>query len=367
MLLSQHKYSSSLYSSSSSTRMFHSSSLTLLLAVASISTCLMLAYTLLGFSSVEVPIISPDWSQSLQDILHEAHKDPLYKYPTSLTQGIIPKAIHSHNDCKFPHIPGAEQWLMRKDWRDVPFYSALSVGAISVEADVWLYNDTLFVGHEISALTQQRTFESLYINPILDVLKRQNPSTPFVTEKTHNGVFDTDAGQTLYLFVDLKTSGPDTWPVVVKALEPLRSAGYLSSTDGTKFTSRAVTVIGTGETPLNLVQPIQDRDYFWDGPLPALNTTFSNITALVSPVASASVGSALGGSTLGTTLNDTQLATLRSQVEVAHSKGIKVRYWDQVGWPISTRNGLWRLFRTEGVDFINVDDLEAAAGFGDLW
>lgn len=107
------------------------------------------------------------------------------------------------------------------DWRDVPFYSALSVGAISIEADVWLYNGTLFVGHEISALTPARTFESLYIKPILDVLKRQNPNSSFVPSPTHNGVYDTIGGQTLYLFVDLKTDGAKTWPVVVKALEPL--------------------------------------------------------------------------------------------------------------------------------------------------
>jgi hypothetical protein len=50
------------------------------------------------------------------------------------------------------------------DWRDVPFYTTLSVGAISTESDVWLYNGTLYVGHEQGALTPQRTFESLYIN-----------------------------------------------------------------------------------------------------------------------------------------------------------------------------------------------------------
>lgn len=108
------------------------------------------------------------------------------------------------------------------DWRDVPFYSALSVGAISTESDVWLYNGTLHVGHEQSALTNARTFESLYINPILSVLQAQNPSnSSFVTSKTHNGVFDTSSGQTLYLFVDVKTDGAETWPYVVKALEPL--------------------------------------------------------------------------------------------------------------------------------------------------
>ncbi|KAI9053621.1 hypothetical protein LZ554_002575 [Drepanopeziza brunnea f. sp. 'monogermtubi'] len=359
MLLVRH--ASTTLASSCYTQTAHPLSLSLLLPMASVSTCLLLAYAFLGFSSFDLGVgiqrvqaeVSgqPDVSPSLQEILDQAHKGPLYTYPTSLTQGILPKGIHSHNDY----------------WRDVPFYSALSVGAISIEADVWLYNGTLFVGHEISALTKQRTFESLYINPILDVIKRQNPSTPFVTQKTYNGVFDTDSGQTLYLFVDLKTSGPETWPVVVKALEPLRSAGYLSSTNGTAFTSGAVTVIGTGDTPLNLVQPIASRDYFWDGPLPALSSTFSNISSLVSPIASASVGSAFGGTVLGPSLNDTQLAILRSQVAVAHSKGIKVRYWDQPGWPISTRNGLWRQFRTEGVDLINVDDLEAAAGFGDEW
>ena len=148
----------------------------------------------------------PSVSPGFQQILDKAYKAPLYSYPTSLTQGIIPVSIHSHNDY----------------WRPLPFYSALSVGAISIEADVWLYNGTLHVGHEESALTSARTFESLYINPILDVLKRQNPKSPFLTKgPTHNGVFDTDAEQTLYLFVDVKTDGMKTWPYVLKALQPL--------------------------------------------------------------------------------------------------------------------------------------------------
>lgn len=82
---------------------------------------------------------------------------------------------------------------------------ALSKGCISTEADVWLYNGTLYVsintchapitfmdrmlrleqvGHDESSLTEERTLESLYINPILDTLKRQNPTTKFVTSKT---------------------------------------------------------------------------------------------------------------------------------------------------------------------------------------
>ena len=183
--------------------------------------------TLLAFSSL-VPAQEQPPCPPLQSILASAYQAPLYTYPTSLTQGIVPKNLHSHNDCKHPltstHTRRTHQLipLPIKDWRPLPFYSALSVGAISVEADVWLYNSTLHVGHEESALTPARTFSALYIDPILDVLRRQNPSSsPYVPETdrpTRNGVFDTSSAQTLYLYVDMKTDGADTFPVVSRAL-----------------------------------------------------------------------------------------------------------------------------------------------------
>lgn len=78
-----------------------------------------------------------------------------------------------------------------------------------------------------------------------------------------SGVFDTDVQQTLYLFTDIKTDGLATFPFMVKALQPLRDAGYLSNvTNGTTFNSGPVTVMGTGNTPLSLVQPVLNRDYF---------------------------------------------------------------------------------------------------------
>ncbi|KAK3057419.1 hypothetical protein LTR09_001603 [Extremus antarcticus] len=286
-------------------------------------------------------------STALQMILAQAHTGPLYTYPTDLTQGIIPKNLHSHNDY----------------WRPLPFYSALSVGAISVEADVWLYGDTLHVGHEESALTNERTFESLYVQPILSVLQGQNPNSEFLTEgKTHNGVYDTSAGQTLYLYVDLKTDGEKTFPAVIKALEPLRSAGYLTTFNGTGVTPGAVTVIGTGNTPLDQVQGVDDRDYFYDAPLTELSTSFKNITSSVSLTANVDFVSVFG-EVRNQTFNATQQATLEEQVTTAHAKDILVRYWDLPGWPIGTRNAVWRILWNAGVDLINVDDLAAAADF----
>lgn len=233
---------------------------------------------------------------------------------------------------------------------------------------MWLYNSTLYIGHETSALTFARTFESLYINPLLDVLKKQNPASPFDPAPTQHGVFDGYSAQTLYLFVDVKTPGDQTWPFVVKALEPLRKAGYLSRVENassTTITYGPVTVIGTGNTPLSKVQPVVPRDYFYDAPIPTLNSTFSNITSLVSPIASTDFAVQFGTiHNTSVSFNESQLALLRAQVAVAHKKGIKLRYWDQPAWPISLRNGVWKLLWDEGVDLINADDVAAAAG---LW
>ncbi|PVI00476.1 hypothetical protein DM02DRAFT_563109 [Periconia macrospinosa] len=285
-------------------------------------------------------------SSTLQNILKNTDNSNKYTYPTDFTRGILPKPFHSHNDY----------------WRDVPFYSGLSYGAVSTEADVWLINGTLYVGHERSALTKERTLESLYVNPILDTLHRQNPITEFAPEPTQNGVFDTSSGQTLYFFIDLKTPGPETWPVVLKALEPLRSGNWLSTYDGKTFTSKPVTVIGTGNTPLNLVQEAVPRDAFFDAPLAALSTTSSNITSNDSPIASTDFAASFG-EVRNQEFNSTQLDTLREQIKTAHAKGIKVRYWNQPAYPVGTRNAVWRILWDEGADFLNADDLEGVAGF----
>lgn len=58
------------------------------LAMASISTTLLLAGAVLG--TLVNGLERPDVSTGLQEILNKAHQGPLYDYPTSLTQGIVP-------------------------------------------------------------------------------------------------------------------------------------------------------------------------------------------------------------------------------------------------------------------------------------
>lgn len=84
--------------------------------------------------------------------------EDLAHYPTDATKDILPIPCHSHNDY----------------WRRVPLFDAIHAGCISVEADVWLFEDSdkLYVGHGTSSLTQDRTLASLYVDPLVELLDK---------------------------------------------------------------------------------------------------------------------------------------------------------------------------------------------------
>lgn len=180
----------------------------------------------------------------------------LSSWPTDFSRDINPTPCHSHNDY----------------WRRVPLFSAIEVGCIGVEADIWLFDEELFVGHSVASLTRNRTLDSLYINPLLDILSKQNPTLTMLPDDTAqpHGVFDTDPEQTLILLIDFKTSGSALWPYVQSALQPLREKNYLTRSNGTQVTRGPITVVGTGNTPFDLVNSDETNphhDVFFDAPL----------------------------------------------------------------------------------------------------
>ncbi|KAG7927650.1 hypothetical protein KL925_002008 [Ogataea polymorpha] len=270
---------------------------------------------------------------------------------TELTKDVLVKQVHSHNDY----------------WREYPCLTALSLGVQSIEADVWVFpelNDsTMYVGHNLASLTRDRTLESLYLNPISTLLDAFNPVTRANEEAgSLNGVFDTDSGATLYLFVDMKTDGLATWSYVYNALEPLRKKNYLTTYNSTNDTWKQgpLTVIGTGKTPFEKVQSLAVRDVFFDGVLGGLNDSF---TAGTSPIASSSLEALVGkvGSIDG--LNASQIQRLNEAISDAHAKGIYTRIWDTPWWPVEKQTNVWRQILQAGSDFLNADDLEYAIHF----
>lgn len=261
----------------------------------------------------------------------------------------------------------------------MPLYSAIEAGCIGVEADVWLFNEELYVGHDMASLTRNRTLKSLYIDPLVEILEGQNPITEFFNGTvSKNGVFDTEPEQTLALLIDFKSEGHGLWPYVTAALEPLRERGYLTYRN--ESTSRNVegpiTVVATGNAPFELVTSDAanvHHDIFFDAPLDQMGddpvkTMAENSTASAatdtyndgnSYYASVKFGKAIGYLPTGKFSNK-QMERLRGQIRGAHSRGLKARYWDLPFWPIGLRNYVWEVLVDEGIDLLNVDDLKGA-------
>ncbi|KAG0161167.1 hypothetical protein PDIDSM_8701 [Penicillium digitatum] len=282
------------------------------------------------------------------------------RWPTDLTRDIVPVGCHSHNDY----------------WRRVPLYSAMRDAC--VEADVWL------------STTSSTTLQSMYIDPLVTILERQNPTNKFSQGGTSpaHGVFDTDPAQSLILLIDFKTEGPATWRAVMKQLAPLRDRGYLTHFNGDDLIQGPVTIVGTGNTPFNVVTANTTyRDIFFDAPLDKLvdadqPDTHPQLDAALIPGTDLGQGQSgmpaiIAASTFNTSnsfyasvsfkkaigrpwpfhFTQRQMDRIRSQVRVAHQHGLKVRYWALPSWPRSLRNHIWRVLAQEGVDILNVDDL----------
>ncbi|KAK2759144.1 Altered inheritance of mitochondria protein 6 [Arachnomyces sp. PD_36] len=315
----------------------------------------------------------------------------LSQWPTEYTRDIKPARCHSHNDY----------------WRLVPLYSALHAGCISVEADVWMFDGELFVGHSLWSLNHQRTLRTLYVDPLVKILDSQNQVSEFSPEKDQplHGVFDTEPSQQLVLLVDFKNDGAAIWPHLVSQLAPLRDRGYLTYFNGTDVVPGPLIVVGTGNAPFDLLTANSTyRDIFFDAPLDELDgsdsqqdtkhTTrdpmpidgsisgmsteralvqnqrdFGNETATSdttepynaqnSYFASVSFSKTIG-SLWDFRFSEEQLNTVRTQIRNAHERGLQVRYWNLPSWPRLLRNHVWTVLVREGVDLLNADDLKGA-------
>ncbi|KAF7289815.1 Altered inheritance of mitochondria protein 6 [Mycena indigotica] len=222
----------------------------------------------------------------------------------------VTKPIHSHNDYT----------------RAVPFWTAFNLSVMSVEADVWWQSSQLFVAHTSGDINRSKTLQSLYLDPIMGILNGSRAvPTPI------------SVSNPIQLLIDMKTSGSSTFPPVAAALAPLRAAGHLTTYDAATGTLRpgAVTVVGTGNTPLASVLAQNPPR------APAAGQTWG---PHIAPLASVDFGSVASS------------AQMQELVLNAHDLGIKSRFWNT---PAAV--GTWNAFWAAGSDWVNADDLLAVS------
>ncbi|EPE27627.1 PLC-like phosphodiesterase [Glarea lozoyensis ATCC 20868] len=287
------------------------------------------------FALITNPTNPSLWSPSHQNFIHSA----------------VPVPVHSHND-----------YLHR-----IPLFEALASGCISVEADVYLQNADLLVGHKARDLQPSSTLRSLYLEPLQRMLVAQSG----------RGIFDRAPSQTVVLLVDLKSDGGDTFAELHAQLEPLRELDYLTYWNGSARVNRPLTIVATGNAEFVSITALNSthRDIFYDAPLHTLRSSADDLdiqpprygyNTSNSYLASTEFKNAI----LYTHKNESSAWTKdasQTQIEQAQDRGLVSRYWDTPASPPNTRDIAWRVLVERGVGVLNMDDLGMVRGRGRGW
>ncbi|RDL41738.1 PLC-like phosphodiesterase [Venustampulla echinocandica] len=305
-------------------------------------------YSLL-YALIRILTPPPTPTNGIQKVISQwmepgSSSQPAPAWLEDFTRDITPIPCHSHNDY----------------WRAVPLYNALAAGCTGVEADIWLSDNELLVGHNRHSLRKHRTLRSLYIDPLISILENQNTPQPFSNSSTLRGVFDTNPNKSVALLLDFKTDGALLFPTVEEQLLPLRQKGYLTYFNGSTVVPGLITVVGTGNTPFDqVIANSTYRDIFFDAPLSDLAAE-SKYTSENSYYASVSLSKS-PGRTWFNKLSSKQVDTIKEQIKVADDRGLVSRYWDIPAWPVSLRTSVWEVLAQNGVGLLNVDNLAAAS------
>ena len=154
-----------------------------------------------------------------------------------------------------------------------------------------------------------------------------------------------------------------TLPYVISELQPLRQRGYLTTYENGALTIGPLTVVGTGNTPLDGIKSLARRDVFYDAPLTELAVGTSGTTWNVSLSPVASTDYAVVGWDGFSPITQQQQSTIGTLVQNANKLGLRARFWGAPGWPIEARNNIWKTLLASGQIWLNADDLEAASQF----
>ena len=232
--------------------------------------------------------------------------------------------LHAHNDYLHPR----------------PLQQALAAGFTSVEADVFLVDGELRVGHERWQLRPGRTLTSLYLEPLHRGWQADGQFAPGVTQ--------------VQLLVDIKADAAAVHRALAAELSRYRDMLTRFRDDG--VTCGAVTVILSGSRPRELVAAEPERLCAIDGRLADLTASPPPSPFLV-PLVSDSWSRVCDWDGRDEPL-PAERVRLRDLVAQAHAQGRQLRFWG-----IPDRIECWRELAEAGVDWIGSDRLRDCAAW----
>ena len=223
---------------------------------------------------------------------------------------------HSHNDYK----------------QHRPFHQAYKNEFGSIEADVYLTDNVLLVGHSSLKLKKHKTLESMYLVPLSNLIDE------------NNGFVYKDQTKKLQLLIDLKTESISTLNALIDLLKKFPSITF----------NKSITIVITGNQP-NSSAFIDYPDYIWfDG---RLNQKYSE--AALSKIAVLSNNFKRYCKLKGIdSLSEMEKNKIESKVIFAHLLHKPVRFWASPDYP-----QIWKELIKLKVDYINTDHIEYLSSF----
>lgn len=220
-----------------------------------------------------------------------------------------------------------------------PLMEALEAGFISVEADVHLINDSLFVVHDAPESTAgMPTLASLYLDPLANWIKE------------HDGKVYPGYDGFFYLMIDLKTDGELTYQAIRNEL--MRYKEIISIAGESE--AKPVKVFISGNRPIEMILADSIKIAGLDGRPDNIKKGFS--TELM-PVVSQSYGRYLSWRGEGKP-DSVEINKTIDMIEAAHAEGKLVRLWGAPDTP-----EVWSFLLELGVDWINTDKLKEFRDF----
>ena len=220
---------------------------------------------------------------------------------------------HSHNDYEQP----------------TPFWTAYKEGFGSLEADVFLQNDSLVVAHNRNELILQHTIEKYYLNP-LDSCIKKNGGYVYANHKN-----------TLQLLIDIKTEAVST---LNKLVELLRKYPNI-------INAKTLIISISGNRPDAKNFELYPKFIHFDG---VLSVEYSKEALEKISMLSDYIGYYVKGKEI----TNEEFLNLSQVVSKAHLLNKKVRFWGTPDKP-----DVWQKFIDLKVDFINTDHINALGAY----
>lgn len=227
---------------------------------------------------------------------------------------------HSHND--YSNV--------------IPFWLAYYNHFSSIEADIWIVDNELYVAHDKQDIKPERTLDALYLQPLIKLVQ-YNGGKPW---------HDYPSG--LQLLIDLKTEAIPTLDLLTKKLKE-----YPGVFDPV-VNPDAVRIVISGNRPSPSGYANYPSFIFFDG---IIGQEYSNDQLSRIPLFSENLRNLIKWDGKNT-IPEADRKKLVSVIDSIHHLNKKVRFWNAPDNPVA-----WETLLKAGVDYVNTDHINQLAAF----